>query len=78
MEVIYEFANTHINSDDEEEFEPMIEGEIEITPKFSEYMVEHNVLKLKNNFIPKGLEPLKHLLDRNIVLVKPIVLPKDD
>jgi hypothetical protein len=47
-------------------------------PEFRNYMDEHKVLQLKNNFIPKGLVPLEQLFDINDVLVKPIVLPKDD
>jgi ribonuclease HI len=78
MEVIDEFENTHIDSDDEEESKQMIEGEIEVTPEFSDYMVEHKVLQLKNNFIPKGMVPLEQLFDRNDVPVKPTILPKDD
>jgi hypothetical protein len=75
MEVIYEFENTHIDSNDEEDSKLMVEGENEITLEFNEYMVEHKVLHLKNNFIPKGLVPLDQLFDINDVPVKPIVLP---
>jgi hypothetical protein len=56
----------------------MNEEEIEITHEFSDYMAEHKVLQLKNNFIPKGMVPLEQLFDRNDVPVKPTVLPKDD
>jgi hypothetical protein len=49
-----------------------------MTCEFSEYMVGHKFLQLKNNFIPKGLVPLEKLFDRNYVIIKPIVLPKDD
>ena len=40
-------------------------------------MVEHKVLQLKNNFIPKALMPLEKFFDINDVPVKPTVLPKD-
>jgi hypothetical protein len=49
-----------------------------MTYDFSEYMVRNKFLQLKNIFIPKGLVPLEHLLDRNDVPVKPTILPKDD
>jgi len=76
MEVIDEFSNTHVDSDVEENREPVTEIEMKMTSKFSEYMVGHKVLQLKNNFILKGLVPLKHLFDRNDVPINPIVLPK--
>jgi len=44
MEVIYEFANTYIDSDEEEDSKQMNEEEIEITPEFNDYMSEHKVL----------------------------------
>jgi hypothetical protein len=44
MEVIDEFDNAHIDSDDEEASKQMTKWEIKITPKFREYMIEHNVL----------------------------------
>jgi hypothetical protein len=49
-----------------------------MTSEFSEYMVGHKFLQLKNNFIPKGLVPLEQLFDRNDVPIKPTVCPKDD
>jgi hypothetical protein len=55
MEVIVEFANTHIDSDDEEDTKQDIGKEAEEISKFSNYMAEHKVLQLKNNFIPKGM-----------------------
>jgi hypothetical protein len=78
IEVIVEFENIHVYSDDEEEYDPMTEGEIHNTSRFSEYMAEHKFLQLKNNFIPKGLMPMEHHFDRNDVPVKTTVLPKDD
>jgi hypothetical protein len=78
MEVIDEFGNTHIHSDDEGDTKHDIEEEVEDIPKFSNYMAEHKLFHLKNNFIPKGLVPLEQLFDRNDVPVKPVVLPKDD
>jgi hypothetical protein len=78
MEVIDEFANTHMDLDEYLEMEDVIEGEVEAIPKFSNYMADHKVLHLKNNFIPKGLVPLEQLFDRNDIPVKPVVLPKDE
>jgi hypothetical protein len=78
MEVIDEFVNTHIDSEDEKENEQEIGEEAEKTLEFSNYMVEHKVLHLKNNFIPKGLVPLEQLFDRNDVPIKLTILPKDD
>jgi hypothetical protein len=78
MEVIYEFANTHIDSDDEEDTKQDIGEEAEEIPKFSNYMAEYKVLQIKDNFIPKGMVPLEQLFHRNDVPVKPVVLPKDD
>jgi hypothetical protein len=78
MEVIDEFANTHIDLDDEEENKEEIWDEAEEIPQFNYYMVEHKVLQLKNNFIMKGLVPLEQLFDINDVPIKPIVLTKDD
>jgi hypothetical protein len=49
-----------------------------MTSAFREYMNGHKFLQLKNNFIPKGLVPLEQHFYRNYVLVKPIVLPKDE
>jgi hypothetical protein len=49
-----------------------------MTSEFSEYMVGHKFLQLKNNFIPKGLVPLEQLFDRNDVPINPTILPKDD
>jgi hypothetical protein len=45
---------------------------------FREYMVGHNVLQLKNSFIPKGLVPLENLFDINGFPIKPTILPKDE
>jgi hypothetical protein len=59
MEVMDEFVNTCINSDDEEDSKWINEEQIEITHEFSDYMVDHNFLQLKNNFIPKGLVHLE-------------------
>jgi len=56
----------------------MIGEETEETHEFVSYMVEHKVLQLKNNFIPKGLVHLEQLFDRNDVPVTPTILPKDD
>jgi hypothetical protein len=78
MEVIDEFESTHIDSDDEEDTKKDIGEEAEEIPKFSNYMAEHKVLQLKNNFIPKGLVPLEKFFDRNDVPIKPYVLPKDN
>jgi hypothetical protein len=55
MEVIDEFANTHMDSEDEEEIEQEIGDEAEEILEFNNYMDEHKVLHLKNNSIPKGL-----------------------
>jgi hypothetical protein len=41
-------------------------------------MNEHEVLKLKNKFIPKGHLPLEHMFDRNDVPMNLVVLPKGD
>jgi hypothetical protein len=78
MEVIDEFANTHIDLDDEEETKKEIGEEADDIPKFMNYMIEHKDLQLKNNFIRKVLVPLEQLFGRNDVLVKPSILPKDD
>jgi ribonuclease HI len=59
MEVIDEFENTHMDSNDEGDTKQEIGEEDEKIPNFSNYMVEHKVLHLKNNFIPKGLVPLE-------------------
>jgi hypothetical protein len=77
MEVIDEFSNTHIDPDHEEDTKHEIKEEAKDIPKFRNHMVEHKVLQLKNNFIPKGLMPLEKFFDINDVPVKPTVLPKD-
>ena len=59
MEVIDEFENTHIDSDEEEDAKHEIGEEVEEIPKFSNYMAEYKVLQIKDNFIPKGMVPLE-------------------
>jgi hypothetical protein len=76
MEVMDEFSNTHVELDEDLEIEFMVEGEVEAAPKFNNHMVDHKVLQLKNNFIPKELVPLEQLFDRNDIPVKPVALPK--
>jgi hypothetical protein len=44
MEVIDEFANTHMDSDEVLETKDVIEGEVEAVLKFRNYMVEHKFL----------------------------------
>jgi hypothetical protein len=44
MEVINEFANTHIYLDEEEETKQEIGEEAEDIAEFKNYMVEHKVL----------------------------------
>ena len=51
---------------------------MQMTSEFSEYIVGHKVLQLKNNFIPKGLVTLEQLFNRNDMPINPIVLPKDE
>jgi hypothetical protein len=78
MEVVDEFANTHVELGEELETKDMVEGEAEENPEFINYMADHKVLQLKNNFIPRGLVPLEQLFDRNDIPIKPVVLPKDE
>jgi hypothetical protein len=59
MEVKYEFANTHIDSNDEKDTKQEIGEEDEEIHKFYNYMAECKVFHLKNNFSPKGPVPLE-------------------
>jgi hypothetical protein len=76
MEVIDKISNIHVDSDDEENGETMTKIEMKMTFEFSEYMVGHKFIQVKNKFIPKGLVPLEHIFDRNDVPINPTVFPK--
>lgn len=41
------------------------------TSDFSSKIVDHNIIQLSNNFIPKGLIPLEKLFDQNDVIWNP-------
>jgi hypothetical protein len=78
MEVMDEFSNTHMELEEYLEIEDVFEGEVEVSLEFRNYMVDHKVLQLKNNFILKGLVPLEKLFDINNTPIKHVVPPKDE
>jgi hypothetical protein len=59
MEVIDEFANIYVESDDEEDRELMNEVKMQMNFEFSEYMVGNKIIQIKINFMPKTLMPLE-------------------
>jgi hypothetical protein len=60
--MVDEFSKTHI--DQENQNDPtLIMQEDEDPQKFQDKIVNHRMLALKNNQIPKGLIPLERLFD---------------
>ena len=58
-----EFSDMHIDQDHESE-------EIPHADIFMNKIVDHHIVQLPNNHIPKGLVPLERLFDINDVVVK--------
>jgi hypothetical protein len=51
-----------VESDDEEDGNPMTKKEIQITSEFRKYMVGNKFLQLKNNLTPKDWCPWRKFL----------------
>jgi hypothetical protein len=63
LETVEEFSKMHIDQDSVSE-ENLDGG------TFLNKIVEHNIVQLPNNLIPRGLVPLERLFDRNYVSLK--------
>jgi hypothetical protein len=74
LAVVGEFSETHADQENQNDsMWIMQEGEDPET--FREKIVDHRMLVLKNNQIPKGLIPLERLFDQNDVPVKSTLQP---
>jgi hypothetical protein len=63
LETVDEFSTLHIDQDPDSEIDPHPDV-------FLNKIVDHHIVQLPNNHIPKGLVPLEILFDRNDVAVK--------
>ena len=64
LELTREFYNSLIDQDHDDE--------IDNTVEYSENtIVEHKIIELKGNFIPKGLVPLERIFSKDDALLKP-------
>jgi hypothetical protein len=63
LETVDEFSDLHIDQDQDTE-------EIPHADIFLNKIVDHHIVQLPSNHIPKGLVPLEILFDRNDVVVK--------
>ena len=64
LELTWEFSNSLIDQDHDDEVDNTIE--------YSENtIVEHKIIELKGNFIPKGLVPLERIFSKDDALLKP-------
>ena len=64
MKTMDEFSNMVIDSVTEDDSE-------EPKNRWEETLLEHRVLQLKGNVIPRGLVPLEILFEKNDILVNP-------
>jgi ribonuclease HI len=63
LEIVEEFTALHIDQDPASEADPYAD-------EFLKNIVDHHIVQLPSNHIPKGLVPLERLFDRNDVAVK--------
>jgi hypothetical protein len=70
LETVDEFFALHIDQDPDSDIDPHADV-------FLNKMVDHHIVQLPNNHIPKGLVLWKILFDRNDVAVKGKVLDED-
>ena len=71
MELTNEFSNSLIDQEEDDEdadFEDITENEI----------AGHNIIELKDNFIPKGLVPLERIFSKDDTPLKPIVQSSEE
>lgn len=66
-----EFSILHIDQD-KDVYENLENG------NFQNTIINHKVIELKGNFIPKGLVPLERIFDNNDVPIKPIIQSTED
>jgi hypothetical protein len=77
LEMVDEFSETHI--DQENQNDPTwIMQEGEDPQKFQDKIVNHRMLVLKNNQIPKGLIPLERLFDQDDIPLKSTLQPQPE
>ena len=65
LQVVDQFSVLEIDEDRSEINENASEND---TSDFSSKIVDHDIIQLSNDFIPKGLTPLEKLFDQNDVL----------
>jgi hypothetical protein len=70
LETVDEFSALHIDQDPDSEIDPHADV-------FLNKIVDHHIVQLPSNHIPKGLVPLERLFDRNDVAVKGKVSNED-
>jgi hypothetical protein len=63
LETVDEFSSSHIDQDQDTEENPHADI-------FLNKIVDHHIVQLPNNQIPKGLVPLERLFDKNDIDVK--------
>jgi hypothetical protein len=63
LEIVDKFSALHIDQDPYSEINPH-------TGAFLNKIVDHHIVQLPNNHIPKGLVPLERLFDKNDVAAK--------
>jgi ribonuclease HI len=70
LETVDEFSTLHIDQDPDSEIDPHADV-------FLNKIVDHHIVQLPSNHIPKGLVPLERLFDRNDVAEKGKVSNED-
>ena len=75
--MIDEFSATHIDKEDDQNNE-QINQNSHPYPKLQDMIVDHKMMVLRNNQIPKGLVPLEKLFHTDDVVVKLIVHPQKE
>ena len=63
LETVDKFSTLHIDQDPDSKINPHADA-------FLNKIANHHIVQLPSNHIPKGLVPLKRLVDRNYVVVK--------
>jgi ribonuclease HI len=77
LAAVGEFSETHVDQENQNDLMwIMQEGEDPET--FREKIVDHRMLVLKSNQIPKGLIPLERLFDQNDIPVKSTLQPQPE
>ena len=75
LQLVGEFSLLQIDEDNLDMVNPQVVDDPELNSK----IVDHDIIKLSNNFIPKGLIPLEKLFDYNDVPQNPpSISPEDD